>query len=78
MQSGTSVKNIGEGKTGEMQNVPCMSFCCKDIGIDCSFEVSGTTEHRLMKKFIDHAEISHNMFVLSPELILKFKNAIRK
>jgi predicted small metal-binding protein len=78
MHSGTSVKDLHEDKTDKIQNVPCMSFSCRDIGIDCSFEVKGTKEHKLMKKFIDHAESSHNMAVLPPELILKFKNAIRK
>ncbi len=78
MHSSSSINELTEGKTGKMQNVPCMAFSCRDIGIDCSYEITGTTEHKLMRKFIDHAESVHNMSVLSPELILRFKNAIRK
>jgi predicted small metal-binding protein len=54
------------------------SFMCKDIGIDCPFEVHGTTNHELMRKFIDHAEPAHKMHVLSADVIFKVQNAIKK
>jgi predicted small metal-binding protein len=54
------------------------SLMCKDIGIDCPFEAHGTTNHELMRKFIDHAEPTHKMPVLSADVILKVQNAIKK
>ncbi len=54
------------------------SFMCKDIGIDCPFESHGSTNHELMKKFIDHAGSAHKMYVLSADVIFKVQNAIRK
>jgi predicted small metal-binding protein len=54
------------------------SFMCKDIGIDCPFEAHGTTNHELMRKFIDHAEPAHKMHVLSADVIYKVQNAIKK
>ncbi|HZK30860.1 MAG TPA: DUF1059 domain-containing protein [Methanoregula sp.] len=54
------------------------SFMCKDIGIDCPFEAHGSTDHELMRKFIDHAEPAHKMQVLSADVIFKVRNAIRK
>jgi predicted small metal-binding protein len=60
------------------QEAPVMSFCCKDIGIECSFEAHGSTEHELMRKFIDHAEPAHNMQVLSADVIFGVRNAIIK
>jgi predicted small metal-binding protein len=61
-----------------MQEASVMSFYCKDIGMDCSFEAHGSTEHELMRKFIDHAEPTHNMQVLSADIIFQVKNAIIK
>jgi predicted small metal-binding protein len=60
------------------QEAPVMSFCCKDIGMDCSFEAQGSSKHELMKKFIDHAESTHNMQVLSADIIFNVHNAIIK
>jgi predicted small metal-binding protein len=54
------------------------SIMCKDIGIDCPFEAHGTTNHELMRKFIDHAEPAHKMHVLSADVIFKVQNAIKK
>ncbi len=54
------------------------SFTCKDIGIDCPFEAHGSTNHEVMRKFIDHAEPAHKMQVLSADVIFKVQNAIRK
>lgn len=46
--------------------------------MDCSFEITGTTDSEIMKKFIDHAKSAHNMPVLPAEVILKVKKAIKK
>jgi len=55
-----------------------VSFTCRDLGMDCSFETTGTTNNEIMKKFIDHAESAHNMPVLTADVILKVKKAIKK
>lgn len=60
------------------QAAPAMSFHCCDIGMDCSFEAYGSTKAELMRKFIDHAESSHSMEVLSADIILNVHNAITK
>jgi predicted small metal-binding protein len=54
------------------------SFSCKNLGMDCSFEATGTTESELMKKFAEHAEPAHDMNVLSADIIYKFQKAIKK
>jgi predicted small metal-binding protein len=56
-----------------------MAFCiCKDLGIDCSFEATGTTDNEVMRKFIDHAESSHNMNLLTADVIYRVQKAIKK
>lgn len=55
-----------------------MSFCCRSIGMKCSFEADGATTQELMKKFIDHAETSHNMQVLTADVIFQVQKAIKK
>jgi predicted small metal-binding protein len=55
-----------------------VSFTCRDLGMDCSFETTGTTNNEIMKKFIDHAESAHNMPVLTADVLLKVKKAIKK
>jgi len=55
-----------------------VSFTCRDLGVDCSFETRGMTDSEIMKKFIDHAESAHNMPVLTADVILKVKKAIKK
>jgi predicted small metal-binding protein len=60
------------------RRIPGMaSFTCRDIGIDCPFEVQATTDHEIMRKFIDHAESDHKMQVLSADIIFKVQNAIK-
>ena len=54
------------------------SVTCKDIGMDCPFEAKGTTNHELMRKFIDHAEAAHKMQVLPADVIFKVQKAIKK
>jgi len=61
------------------KRIPGMaSFTCRDIGIDCKFEAQATTDHELMRKFIDHAESDHKMQVLSADVIFKMQNAIKR
>ena len=56
-----------------------MAFCiCKDLGIDCSFEATGTTDNEVMRKFIDHAESAHNMNLLTADVIYRVQKVIKK
>jgi predicted small metal-binding protein len=55
-----------------------VSFTCRDLGMDCSFETTGTTDCEIVKKFIDHAVSAHNMPVLTADVMLKVKKAIKK
>jgi predicted small metal-binding protein len=64
-----------KGKGGDKSMA---SFSCKNLGMDCSFEATGTTESELMKKFAEHAEPAHDMNVLPADIIYKFQKAIKK
>jgi len=55
-----------------------VSFTCRDLGMDCSFETTGATNSEIMKKFIDHASSAHNMPVLNADVIFKVKKALKK
>ena len=55
-----------------------LSFKCRDLGMDCSFETTGRTDSEIIIKIINHAESAHNMPVLSAEVIFKAKKAIKK
>jgi len=55
-----------------------VAFSCRDLGMDCSFETTGTTESEIMKKFIDHAQSAHNMPVLTADVIFKVKYSNKK
>jgi predicted small metal-binding protein len=61
-----------------MEKTPCVSLCCRDIGLDCSFEATGETPHLTLREFIRHAQSSHNMAVLSAEMLLIIKESMKK
>jgi predicted small metal-binding protein len=55
-----------------------MSLNCRDVGIDCSFEMTGTNEQEIMRKFIVYAEDELKIPVLSSDTILRVHMAIKK
>jgi predicted small metal-binding protein len=55
-----------------------VSCTCRDLGIDCSFETTGTTEREIMKKFCEHFASAHNMYVLTADVIFKIKKGSKK
>jgi predicted small metal-binding protein len=75
---GISVRSENKNMNTIVQEAPGMSFHCRDIGMDCSFEAHGSTKPELMRKFIDHAESTHSMQVLAADIILNVYNAITK
>ncbi len=54
------------------------SFMCKDLGMECSFEVQGTDDREIMRQFIDHAESEHKMSVLPADVIYRIQKSIKK
>jgi predicted small metal-binding protein len=55
-----------------------VSFTCRDLGIDCSYETYGVTNSEIMKKCSDHFASAHNMQVLTADVIFRVKNVIKK
>jgi predicted small metal-binding protein len=55
-----------------------MSLNCKDIGMDHSFELTGTNEREIMRQFIHYAETELRMPVLTAETIYRMQKAIKK
>jgi len=54
------------------------SFRCRDICASCRFEATAKTEDELLKKIAEHARKAHNMKTISPDVMKKVKNAIKK
>ena len=56
-----------------------MELKCKDVGVECDFEVNGTTsEDEVMQIATIHAKLAHNMNEIPPDLAAKVKAAIKK
>ena len=51
---------------------------CKDIGMKCGFEVRDEDQDELMKIVALHAQNTHGIKEISPELAEKIKKAIKK
>jgi predicted small metal-binding protein len=57
----------------------CMaSIICRDIGFDCSFEVTGATERDTVRRFIEHTESAHNIPVLNANAMYRIKKRLKK
>ena len=74
---GTPETFFSENLTEVKQTTSELSFCCRDIGPDCPFESTGTTEQRFQKKFVNHAEFSHDLPFLSADIFLKIRKALK-
>ena len=55
-----------------------MSLNCKDLGLACSYELTGTSELEIMRKFITYAEAELNMPVLTADTIFRLQRTIKK
>jgi len=51
-------------------------FCCKDCGLDCSFEVTDEKESQLVKKIIHHMHEDHGMKAIPADFMIKIKHSI--
>jgi predicted small metal-binding protein len=69
-----------EGRTGskEMERISLASVKCGDLGMDCFFEVKGTTEQELIRNLIEHMESEHNIPVLTADVLFRIKKGIKK
>ena len=50
---------------------------CRDVGLNCDFEVRGTTDEEVLQKAVAHARIVHQLPDVPPELATKVRAAIR-
>jgi len=50
---------------------------CKDVGMDCKFEVRAETEEEILKKAVEHARTVHKMKEIPKEMVEKVRAAIR-
>jgi predicted small metal-binding protein len=53
------------------------AFCCKDCGLDCSFEVTGMKESQVVKKIIHHMHEDHGMKAIPADFMIKIKHSIK-
>jgi predicted small metal-binding protein len=51
---------------------------CRDLGMDCLFETTGSTRTEIMREFIDHARSAHHMDVLTADVLYRVHKAIHK
>ncbi len=50
---------------------------CRDVGLNCDFEVRGTTDEEVLQKAVVHARIVHALSDVPTELATKVRAAIR-
>ena len=56
-------------------------LCCRDIGMDCDFTVTGTNTKEMIKKEGEHAMQKHSISdreINSPNMLKKIRAAIKK
>lgn len=51
---------------------------CKDVGMDCDFEVHAETEQEIIQKAGEHAKAKHNMPEISEEVLAKVRSVIHE
>ncbi len=50
---------------------------CKDVGMDCDFEVRAETEEEILKQAAEHAAAVHDMQEIPQDVLAKVRAAIR-
>lgn len=55
-----------------------LSFKCKDLGLNCSFETTAETEDELMKELMAHADKDHGMKAIPPALVEQVKKVVKR
>ena len=54
------------------------SIKCKDIGMECGFEVKDENLDEMMQVLFLHAEKTHNMKIIPPDIMQKIQKATKK
>jgi predicted small metal-binding protein len=62
---------------GTQQNQP-YEFRCADVGYECDFKTTGTSEEEVMQHIEEHGREAHNMQTLSDQKKYKLRNNIRR
>jgi predicted small metal-binding protein len=62
----------------EMMCLGIVSLNSRDLGMDYSFELTGTNEREVMRKFIEYSETELKMPVLTADTIYRVQMAIKK
>ena len=52
-------------------------LACRDVGVDCDFEVHGKDEAEILQKAAEHAKSCHQGVQVTPELQDKIRAAIK-
>jgi predicted small metal-binding protein len=50
---------------------------CRDVGLNCDYEVRGATDEEVLQKAVVHARSVHELTDVPPELASKVRAAIR-
>jgi len=53
------------------------SINCRDAGVDCDFEASGSSIDEVMQRCADHGAKEHNMGGFGPELFRKMRSCLK-
>ena len=53
------------------------AFCCKNCGLDCSFEVTGENGGQVVKQIIQHMHEDHGMTAIPADFMIKIKHSIK-
>ena len=51
---------------------------CRDVGVNCDFEVHGKDEAEILRKAAEHAAGCHQGVAMTPELQDKIRGAIKE
>ena len=76
--SASRESNISVG-TDVTAAMPSYEFRCKDVGMDCGFEVRGaSSKEELMEEVAVHARRAHNLTEMPKDVRSKIEAAIRR
>ena len=71
-------KEAAETRLEGTRRVPRTFSLCRDLGMDCSYQTTGTTDNEILRNFIHHAGTAHHMDVLTADVLFRIQKAIRK
>jgi len=57
--------------------ISILFYCCKDCGLNCSFQATGVNEREIARKIIQHLDSAHGMKVIPADFMIKIKYAIK-